>query len=300
MAKKATAVTLVFSIRLAFESVRPQTFSERLRTRQRLWWEARRGSLHRLRERRALRSRKDPRDDWRCCEHWQRTVINKWNGREFAARHGCVLPALYWSGTDASAAPLGSLPSRFVIRPTLGANKQGVAVVLEGRELLAGGSPSAEELWRRLPRSRFLGRPSPVLIEEFIRTDQRDALPLEAKCHTFGDEVAAVELLEREAAHTGRHRYYTPDWEPIPDRINTYIDEDQDIREAPVCLGEMLELARRMGAELGTYMRIDFFATDGGCVFNEFSSVPLLGRYNTPYCDRVFGALWAEQFPDAT
>ena len=63
----------------------------------------------------------------------------------------------------------------------------------------------------------------------------------------------------------------------------------------------MLELARRMGATLATYMRIDFFVTDRGCVFNEFSSVPARGRYYTPYSDRVFGALWAERIPgDAT
>ena len=129
----------------------PPTFSERLRTRQRLWWEARSGSLHRRRERRALRSRDDPDDDWHCCKYWQRTVVDKWNAREFAAKHGCVLPELYWSGADPSAAPLGSLPSRFVIRPTLGANKEGVAVMVEGRELLAGGSPSADELGSGFP-----------------------------------------------------------------------------------------------------------------------------------------------------
>ncbi len=277
-----------------------QTFSERLTTRQRLWWEARSGAIHRLRERRALRSRDDKAEDWRCCKYWQRTVIDKWNAREFAARHGCALPALYWSGADASAAPLESLPSRFVIRPTLGTDKQGVAVMVEGKELLAGGSPSADELWQRLPRSRYLRRPPPILIEEFIRRDERDTLPLEAKCHTFGDEVAAVQLLERTSGRTGRSwRFYTPDWEPVPDRMNTYLDEAK-IKEAPACLGRMLELAGRMGAELGTYMRIDFFVTDGGCVFNEFSSVPLRGRYFTPYCDRVFGGLWAERFPDAT
>jgi hypothetical protein len=280
--------------------VAPQTFSERLKNRQRVWWEAPGSSLHRLRERRTRRTREDPDEDWRCCEHWQRTLLNKWNAREFAARHGCVLPALYWSGADPSAAPLGSLPNRFVIRPIFGAGKQGVAVIVEGTERLEGGSPSAAELWRRLPRSRYLRRPSPILIEEFIRADEHDTLPLEAKCHTFGDEVASVQLLERTSGHTGRKwRFYSPDWEPVPDRMNTYLDEDE-IKEAPSCLERMLELAGRMGAELGTYMRIDFFVTDGGCVFNEFSSVPLLGRYFTPYCDRVFGALWAERFPDAT
>jgi hypothetical protein len=47
-------------------------------------------------------------------------------------------------------------------------------------------------------------------------------------------------------------------------------------------------------------MRIDFFATDRGCMFNEFSSVPVGGHENTPYCDELFGALWAEKVPHAT
>jgi hypothetical protein len=35
-------------------------------------------------------------------------------------------------------------------------------------------------------------------------------------------------------------------------------------------------------------------------MFNEFSSVPVGGRENTPYCDELFGALWAEKVPHAT
>jgi hypothetical protein len=32
----------------------------------------------------------------------------------------------------------------------------------------------------------------------------------------------------------------------------------------------MLEPAARLGAAIGPYMRVDFFASDVGCVFNEF------------------------------
>jgi teichuronopeptide biosynthesis TupA-like protein len=259
-----------------------------------------RDAAHRLVERRAFRSRHDPDDVWRCCAAWPRTLMNKWNGREFAARNGCELPELYWTGSDHEHAPLESLPGAFVIRPVFGAMKRGVAVVADGRELLYGGDTSHAALRERMPRSRLVRRPAPVLIEEFVRSDGRgDVLPLECKCHTFGDHVEAVELIERTAALEGRHRYYTARWEPIPDAINTYLAPGERLHDPPACLGPMLDLARAIGAQLGTYMRIDFFLAGDRCLFNEFSSVPLLGQKYTPYCDRVWGEVWTERLGDA-
>jgi hypothetical protein len=285
------------------------TFSERLANRHQLWWELPRpgrgralGELaHRLRERRAFRNRDDPDETWRCCRFWPRTLINKWNGREFAARHGCDLPALYWTGSSHNRAPLESLPGDFVIRPVFGAARRGVAVVAQDRELLHGQSASRSELRRRLPRLKVVRLQAPMLIEEFIGPeDGRDSLPLEYKCHTFGDEVAAVEVTERWAAQAAKHRYYTPDWEPIPDPINTSLPLDEQIRNPPGFLERMLELAATLGANLDTYMRIDFFGSARGCVFNEFSSTPFRGDNNTPYCEELFGGLWLRKHPDAT
>lgn len=284
-----------------------RAFSDRILNRRQLWWDPPwpwRGrspadAFHRLTERRAFRRREDPDEAWRCCAAWPRTLVNKWNGREFAAKHGGDLPALYWSGSD-HAAPLDSLPSEFVIRPVFGAMKRGVSVVANGRELLYGRSASAADLRAGLPRSGLLRRRRPILIEELIKTERdRVALPLECKLHTFGDHVAAVELIERFAALEGRHRYYTPGWEPIPDAINTFLPEDPRIRPPPPGLERMLELGSRLGGELGTYMRIDFFVADRGPVFNEFSSMPLMGRRYTAYAEESFGALWARHCPDA-
>src|SRR5205807_6454026 len=95
-----------------------------------------RDALHRLRERRAFRDRDDRGEQWRCCDRWPRTLMNKWNGREFAARHGCPLPELYWRGSDPRAAPLESPPDRFVIRPVFGAGRRGAMVVVDGEERL--------------------------------------------------------------------------------------------------------------------------------------------------------------------
>jgi teichuronopeptide biosynthesis TupA-like protein len=282
-------------------------FSDRIATRRRLWWEVPpppRGLgevVHRVRERRARRSRHDPAEAWRCCRLWPRTVINKWNGREFAARHGCDLPALYWAGSSRRRAPLESLPDSFVIRPVFGASRRGVAVVAQNRELLRDAPTSPAELRRRMPRLKAVRWPARVLIEEYIGPEGGDAaLPIEYKCHTFGDEVAAVEVTSRWAAQEAKHRYYTPDWEAVPDSINTSLPLDDRRRDRPLFLARMLELARSIGAELGTYMRIDFFGSARGCVFNEFSSTPFDGKNNTPYCEELFGAAWKRKHPDAT
>jgi hypothetical protein len=270
-----------------------------------MWWDAPwpgrgRGlgdAVHRLHERHAVRRREDPDETWRCCERWPRTLIDKWNGREFAARHGCELPALYWRGPG-SGAPLESLRDQFVIRPVMGMDRRGVYVVAGGRELLRDESATPEELRLRLSPPRRLARPVPVLIEEFVRSEDGGyELPLEYKCHTFGGTVPIIQLIEREGIHEAKHRWYTPAWEPIDDQMNVELPQ-AEVGDPPRCLDRMLELAARLGRELGTYMRIDFFATDRGCVFNEFSSVPGRGIGFTPYCELLLGAMWAELCPD--
>jgi hypothetical protein len=284
-------------------------FRARLARREQLWWgkpfrwaepRSYRDALHRLRERRALRSQDDPEEAWRCCERWQRTLVNKWNAREFVKRERVRVPELYWHGLVRQL-PLESLPPCFVIRPLWGRRRRGAYVVADGRELLRGESAAPAELRQRLARDRAL-RSVPILVEQFATTeDGRHRLPLEYKCHTFGDTVAAVQVIERTGVDSGstRHRYYSPAWEPFRDPMEA-LPQDE-VRSPPACLEEMLEIAARLGRSLRTYMRIDFFSSEPGCVFNEFSSAPAIrSRPFTPHCDELFGALWNEKFPDAS
>jgi len=62
---------------------------------------------------------------------------------------------------------------------------------------------------------------------------------------------------------------------------------EAEVRDPPACLAEILRHAAVLGTRLGTYVRIDFFATDRGCVFNEFSSMPGGGRDYTPVLRRA-------------
>jgi len=291
-----------------------ELFSARIARRLGLWWgrwprwrEPRtyRDAVHRLRERYTCRRRDDPEEAWRCCEFWQRTLIGKWNGREFAARHGCRIPELYWCGYAPAKLYLAPLPDAFVVRPLWGAVRRGVYVVADGQELLRKQPASASEFRRRILTSSLMPWTTATLLEEFVKTeDGRYSLPLEYKCYTFGDVVAAIAVIERRDVYAGgaKHRYYTPAWEPFADPMNVALPQAA-VRNPPPCLDEMLRLAVRLGTAFGTFVRIDFFSSVHGCVFNEFSSTPWRGRTAkgyTRYADELFGALWQEKFPQCT
>jgi hypothetical protein len=285
-----------------------QTFSQRIKARRRIWWgqprhdgpwHGLRFTPHEIRDLYRRRRRDDPEEAWRCCRLWQRKLINKWNSREFVVRHGCPVPELYWCGRLPSQRRLSALPSHYVVRPVWGAHREGVYVVAEGRDLLLGEPFSAAVLRRSLLRSGMLSRFLPVMVEEFVRSDDpRYYLPIEYKCHTFGDTVGAIEVLERQTKKA-RRLFYTADWQVITDPMSTqgYLAEPRD---PPRCLDQIVFLATCLGRALGTYMRVDFFATHGGCVFNEFSSTPADGDGWTPFCDELFGSYWDEKFPHAT
>lgn len=284
-------------------------FSERLTKRRELWWgqpfrwshaHSYRDAVHRTREHFAPRSRTDPDAAWQCCPYWPRTLVNKWNSREFAQKHDCRVPVLYWQGRRIAKVPFASLPARYVIRPVWGAATSGVHVVADGQELLGKVPGTVADIQRRLFREHGPIAATPLLVEEFVPADgARSGLPVEYKCHTFGSTVAAVQVFERTGRLTGIHRYYTPRWEPFPDVMDAHYPLAPQ-RNRPRCLDEMLDAATRLGQAIGTYVRIDFFCGAAGAVFNEFSSTPQVQRLAyTRYCEEMFGALWQARFPDA-
>ncbi len=284
-------------------------FSERLQTRQRVWWakpnkwrnrDSYRHLLHRLKENHTLRSQNDPDDRWHCCALWQRTLSNKWNAREFVQRYGCRVPALYWWGRRVGNLPINTLPDHFVIRPVWGDSRRGVYVFAGDRELLRQRVYTKAQLMAALRRERGWVSRFPVLVEEFVKTEAGEyRLPTEFKCHTFGDTIGAIEVVQRSDDKDARYGFYTASWQRFEDQMNVHLLPGDSV-SPPKCLDEMLACARRLGGAYGTYVRIDFYATDHGCVFGEFSSTPDAGRGYTPFADRYYEELWQRTFPDRT
>ena len=284
-------------------------FSERIKKRKRVWWggiaeERLRSSfldrLHRAVETHRLRTRHDPERRWKCCELWQRSLNNKWNSREFALRYGCRVPELYWCGRQISKLPIRYMPEHVVLRPSWSASGVGTRVLAGDYDVLHRRTCPRDSLIDQVRRERGRFSDQPILAEEFVRSEDGEyRLPTEYKCFTFGDTIAAVQVVHRQPGGA-RHRFYKPNWEPFDDAFNTYNGFDE-VSVPPRCIGEILEAAKRLGAAYGTFVRADFYASDRGCIFGEFASVPLEGRGFTPFGDRYLGEAWEDLLPaDAT
>jgi hypothetical protein len=283
-------------------------FEDRIRKRWQLWWGPPRwrhpaelvDRVHRWKEIHTLRDSRDADATWRCCSMWQRSLNNKWNSREFAKRFGCRVPDLYWSGRRVSRIPLAELPESFVIRPTFKSSRKGVYLITDGVDLMTGTPWTRAQLRAELLRT--LGRTSnpPLLVEEFVRSEDGGyRLPLEFRCHVFGETVGAVEVVIRgRRGVPSRYGFFTPEWQPL-DRGYTDPMPIEWI-EPPKCLDEMLGWAQRLGRAYGTYVRVDCYSSDKGCVFGEFSSTPARGETFSPFTNEYFERLWSKHLGDLT
>ena len=122
-------------------------------------------------------------------------------------------------------------------------------------------------------------------------------LATEYKCHVFGETIAAIAVIRRSAnKQDTRSRYYTKHWEIFDDPMSTRCQQGNYI-DPPECLDEILTMARKLGKVYGTYVRIDFYASQQGCVFGEFTPNPATSQF-TEFADDYFGALWQKIFPD--
>ncbi len=284
------------------------SYPERISKRLRLWWQKPRNYrdprtyrdfLHQLRERNTMRSRHDPEEVWHCCRYWQRSLINKWNSREFAVRHGCRVPELYWVGRSPRKLPFGSLPERYVVRPTFSHSRRGVYVIWDGVDLLTGKPVRSEEMRRCLAgmvRRSVTGR---ILAEEFVaEPDAEPALPVEVKVHVFGGWIGAISVARRSIVPSQtRGRFYQADWSLFPEPMLAKGILDDPI-PAPPFLEELREAGVRLGQAYGTYVRIDFLLAGNRIVFNEFSSTPCGGQCFTAFANEYFGRLWQKHCPD--
>jgi hypothetical protein len=254
--------------------------------------------LHRLVERHQLRQRVWPISRWHCCDYWQRSLLNKWNSREFAMMHGVKVPELYWYGRGIADLPFDTLPEHFVLRSAWGTQKRGTHVFASGRDLLDNKLFNPSELKAAMLREYGRRARFPILVEQFMTTaDGRYEQGVEYRFYCMRDHVALIQQVEHRG-RIGRWNHYFPDWHPIADPVNTE-RQALDPRPRPARLEEMLDIARCLGAACGTFMRVDLYETATGCFFGEFSSTPNWARYFTPWADDYLGRLWQEICPES-
>jgi hypothetical protein len=233
----------------------------------------------------------DAIEKWKDVEHWQRKLSNKYNSRLFAQMHGCQVPDLYWHGNKLHEIPFGKLPPQYVIRPSNGAGCKLVFLMNNNLNLFDGKFYSEEEIVRALEKALQNNPKLEFLFEEFMRNENGEyKIQDDFKVYTFNGEIACIQVINRLGPSAGLTLFYDKDWQVI--KNVTYNYKPGVYQDPPKCLPEMLEQAIVLSKAYEIFVRIDFYATDKGAVFGEFTPTPAGGKNFTPFGNQLFVDYW--------
>lgn len=248
-------------------------FTKRIKHRYRIFWNSETNSLENV----PLFFAEDLLFKWQNNQNWQRVLSNKHNSREFAKKHGCRVPDLYWRGKEYQSIDFESLPDWYVIRPTTGSCSKDVFLMHGEENLFDGKKYSKADIIASLTSASDKNPKLEFLFEEFLRNEKGEyGIQVDYKIYTFNGKIACIRLINRSGPQQGSDNYYDENWNLMPNlRSSNYaVGEYQD---PPVCFDEMMDSARKLSEAYRLFVRIDFYATINGAVFGEFASTPSLG-----------------------
>ncbi len=239
----------------------------------------------------------DPLTKWQDVAHWQRKLSNKHNAREYAKMHGCKVPQLYWRGRHPETLDPSTLPDNYVIRPTIGHSSGLVFLMKNGVNLMDKKPYTAAGIQRIMAQALKRNPYLEFLVEEFLRDEKGEyRIPDDYKFYMLNGEVACIQVINRLSPCSGFDSCYDENWSQIPN-ISTYYPPAA-CQPAPKCLHEMMEQARQLSKSYQIFVRVDFYATDQGPVFGEFTPTPGLGKTFTPAAEKLFISYWDEVCQD--
>lgn len=285
--------SIKFNLHTFFDAIFPkapeknQEFSNLIKKRHKTFWSTVNAETVRNTKMNAI----DPIEKWKDVKNWQRKLSNKFNSREFAVKHSCKVPQLYWRGRNSDSIDFDILPDQYVIRPTVGHSSGLVFLMNCSVNLMDGKTYSSEQIKEILKKALNQNIKLEFLVEEFLRTeDGVYKIPDDFKLYMFNGEVAAIQVINRLGPSKGRTLCYDESWQ-VMENVNTYYAKG-NYQSPPKCLREMVEKAKELSKSYEIFVRIDFYATDKGAVFGEFTPTPFLGSNFTPFADRLFMDYW--------
>jgi hypothetical protein len=262
-------------------------FSQRIRHRHKVFWSTPEAEIIRN----TVMSACDPIEKWKDVEHWQRKLSNKHNAREFAKMHGCSVPNLYWKGRNLDKLDFSRLPPQYVIRPTIGHSCGMVFLMKNSLNLMDKQIYSEEALRGVMKEALKQNSYQEFLIEEFLRTEEGEyKIPKDYKFYMFNGQIARIEIINRLGPSEGYTSYYNEDWEQMENIGVKYLKAA--FQSPPACLNDLIRQAKVLSKAYEMFIRIDFYATDRGAVFGEFTPTPGLGKCFTPEADKLFADYW--------
>lgn len=262
-------------------------FAKRIKLRHQIFWKTPDAEVIRN----TMMTADDPMEKWRQGENWQRKLSNKHNAREFAKMHGCKVPNLYWRGRNVNSINFAELPEAYVIRPTIGHSSNMVFLMHDNINLLDEKAYSNEEVRNILAEALSKNLRLEFLLEEFLKTEGGDyKIPVDYKFYMFNGEINSILVISRINSSKKVSNYYDENWNPIQNLCEDY--PKGAYQPPPTCFREMIKQAKELSRAYEIFVRIDFYATDKGSVFGEFTPTPGLGDGFTPEGELIFIDYW--------
>lgn len=263
-------------------------FAKRIKLRHNTFWNSPDAEI----VRNTSMSADQPFNEWKDIKYWQRKLSNKYNSREFAKLHNCRVPELYWKGRNIAAINFDQLPLHYVIRPTIGHSCNLVFLMANSVNFMDKQTYQPEDIKSLLSKALEENEYVEFLFEEFIKTEEGEyKIPDDYKFYMFNGEIARILVINRKGPKEGRISAYDKDWNIIESAPqNKYAKAE--FQQPPNCFNEMTEQAKTLSRSYEIFVRIDFYATDKGAVFGEFTPTPGLGKDFSPKVDKLLLKYW--------
>lgn len=228
-------------------------------------------------------------------------LVNKSAMFAYAQQMTLPLPERYAEANDPDGLDIPALPQRVVIKPDNLSSTKGVLLFDGETEVLSGDSVPMSERGAYVNRRMeplLAAKPGTRLIaEEFLKdVDPGKAIPRDFKTFVAGGRTHLIKVVDRNGkAGTTMERYYRRNWKPCRDL--QYTNSLAPPIPKPERYDELLDLSDRIARDIQCFMRLDFYITQRGVVFGEFTSYPNAGNKHTARGSRVFCELM-DRYPD--
>jgi len=231
-----------------------------------------------------------------CCSWWQRKLEDKMMSRSFAQSLNVPVPDLLWSGKQPDLVPFSALLQRrrpYVLKASMGSCAGFVFLMWQGHDMLHRRDMTEYELVRKMHKAQREFPNSTIMVERAMRHagDTTVKAPVVYRFFMRGGETVAICVDAPSSA-----KWCDAKWGSLPFYMRT--DEHKwahkPLRIPSVPHQALLsEYARRLGKAYQVWVRIDFFVTDRGPIFNEFSMTPWMGNNFTTEGNEYLAKHWA-------
>jgi hypothetical protein len=228
-----------------------------------------------------------------------RRLTDKAFSYQLVKKAGVPIPTLYDESSSCYFEIKPEYTASFVAKARRGHSGKEVMCIHQGIDLFTGQAPNSAAFNQILLRKN-----SGYLVEQFIPAQCGSYEVVESfKVFYFGAAGMVVRYV-RERFDTKKRTiqalaqsFYDEQWQYVETPLSHYVKQGPAIAK-PIYLPELLKYANIAGDLVGSFVRVDFFMSPTGPVFNEFCLYPFNGRHFTDYGERYFARMWQQGFPE--